>query len=89
MNILNQLKIIKINFFLKILERRLEKCITLSLVKIFLHNWNKENSPPLPQQEVISVVDNVKKTHDRKNQLAPLFVQTKEDIRPPEDLFNP
>ena len=67
----------------------ISKNVNLDFVKIFLHNWNKENSPPLPQQEVISVVDNVKKTHDRKNQLAPLFVQTKEDIRPPEDLFNP
>ncbi len=67
----------------------ISKNVNLDFVRIFLHNWNRENSPPLPQQEVESVVDNVKKTHDRKNQIAPLFVQTKEDIRPPDDLFNP
>ena len=67
----------------------ISKNLNLDFVRIFLHNWNRDNKPPLPQQEIDSVVDNVKKTHDRKNQIAPLFVQTKEDIRPPEDLFNP
>ena len=67
----------------------ISKNVNLDFVKIFLHNWNKENSPPLPQQEVESVVDNVKKTHDRKNQRAPLFTNTKEQISPPKNLFNP
>ena len=67
----------------------ISKDVNLDFVSIFLQNWNLQNNPPLPQQEVASVVVNVKKTHDRKNQIAPLFIQTQEDIQPPKDLFNP
>ena len=67
----------------------ISKNVNLDFVKVFLQNWNKNNSPPLPQNEIDSVVENVKKTHDRKNQKAPLFIQSKESINPPADLFSP
>ena len=67
----------------------ISKNLNLDFAKFFMESWNQQNSPPLPRHEIISVVDNVKRTHDRKNQQAPLFVQTKEDIAPPKDLFNP
>lgn len=67
----------------------ISKDVNIEFCKSFLQSWNLNNNPPLPQAEVDSVVDNVKKTHDRKNQIAPLFVQTKEDVKPPKDLFNP
>lgn len=49
----------------------ISKSVNLEFVRVFLQNWNKNNNPPLPQKEIDSVVDNVKKTHDRKNQIAP------------------
>jgi len=67
----------------------ISKNVNLEFVRVFLQNWNKNNNPPLPQQEVDSVVDNVKRTHDRKNQIAPLFIQSTESITPPKDLFSP
>ena len=70
----------------------ISKNVNLEFVRVFLQNWNKNNNPPLPQQEIDSVVDNVKKekkTHDRKNQIAPLFTQSTENIKRPEDLFSP
>jgi len=67
----------------------ISKNVNLEFVRVFLQNWNKNNNPPLPQQEVDSVVDNVKKTHDRKNQIAPLFTQSTESINRPSDLFSP
>ena len=67
----------------------ISKDINLDFARVFLQNWNKNNNPPLPQNEVDSVLDNVKKTHDRKNQKAPLFIQATETIQPPADLFNP
>ena len=67
----------------------ISKNLNLDFAKFFMESWNVQNSPPLPRHEILSVVDNVKRTHDRKNQQAPLFVQTKEDIAPPKDLFNP
>ncbi len=67
----------------------ISKNLNLDFAKFFMESWNVQNTPPLPRHEIISVVDNVKRTHDRKNQQAPLFVQTKEDIIPPKDLFNP
>jgi hypothetical protein len=67
----------------------ISKNLNTDFVKFFMTSWNEQNSPPLPKHEVVSVVDNVKRTHDRKNQQAPLFVQTKEDIAPPKDLYNP
>ena len=67
----------------------ISKNLNLDFAKFFMESWNVQNSPPLPRHEILSVVDNVKRTHDRKNQQAPLFVQTKEDIVPPKDLFNP
>ena len=35
------------------------------------------------------VVESVKSTHDRKNKIAPLFIQATESIQKPKDLFNP
>ena len=67
----------------------ISKNVNLEFVRVFLQNWNKNNNPPLPQQEVDSVVDNVKRTHDRKNQIAPLFTQSTESINRPNDLFSP
>lgn len=67
----------------------ISKSVNLEFVRVFLQNWNKNNNPPLPQKEIDSVVDNVKKTHDRKNQIAPLFTQSTENIKRPEDLFSP
>ena len=67
----------------------ISKSVNLEFVRVFLQNWNKNNNPPLPQKEIDSVVDNVKKTHDRKNQIAPLFTQSTENIKRPDDLFSP
>lgn len=49
----------------------ISKDVNIEFCKSFLQSWNLNNNPPLPQAEVDSVVDNVKKTHDRKNQIAP------------------
>jgi len=67
----------------------ISKNVNIEFVKIFLQNWNKNNNPPLPQEEIERVVTSVKSTHDRKNQIAPLFVQASETIHKPRDLFNP
>ena len=67
----------------------ISKNVNIEFVKVFLQNWNKNNNPPLMQKEIDSVVYNVKNTHDRKNQKAPLFIQATESIQPPSDLFNP
>ena len=67
----------------------ISKNVNLDFVRVFLQNWNKNNNPPLPQKEIDSVVDNVKRTHDRKNQIAPLFTQSTENIKRPDDLFSP
>ena len=67
----------------------ISKNVNIEFVKIFLQNWNKNNNPPLPQEEIETVVTSVKSTHDRKNQIAPLFVQASESIHKPKDLFNP
>jgi hypothetical protein len=67
----------------------ISKNLNLEFAKFFMQSWNTQNQPPLSQAEINSVVDNVKKTHDRKNQRAPLFTNTKEQVTPPKDLFNP
>ena len=67
----------------------ISKNINIDFCKFFLQSWNSQNQPPLPNNEVISVVENVKKTHDRKNQRAPLFVNSYEKIDPPRDLLRP
>jgi len=67
----------------------ISKNVNLEFVRIFLQNWNTNNNPPLPQTEIDGVVESVKNTHDRKNQLAPLFTQVTETIQKPKDLFNP
>ena len=67
----------------------ISKNLNLDFAKFFMQSWNDQNQPPLSQAEINSVVDNVKKTHDRKNQRAPLFTNTKEQISPPKNLFNP
>ena len=67
----------------------ISKNVNLEFVRIFLQNWNTNNNPPLPQAEIDGVVESVKNTHDRKNQLAPLFTQVTETIQKPKDLFNP
>ena len=67
----------------------ISKNLNLEFAKFFMQSWNTQNQPPLPQSEINSVVDNVKKTHDRKNQKAPLFTNTIEKITPPKYLFEP
>ena len=67
----------------------ISKSVNIEFVKIFLQNWNKNNNPPLPQTEIDGVVESVKSTHDRKNKIAPLFIQATESIQKPKDLFNP
>ncbi len=67
----------------------ISKNVNLEFVKIFLQNWNKNNNPPLPQDEIDGVVESVKSTHDRKNKIAPLFIQASETIQKPKNLFNP
>ena len=67
----------------------ISKNVNIDFTKFFLQSWNNQNNPPLPQKEVESVVDNVKRTHDRKNEQAPLFVQASENILPPKNLYNP
>ena len=67
----------------------ISKNVNQDFIKFFMHSWNDQNKPPLPQKEVESVVDNVKKTHDRKNAVAPLFVKEQDNISRPKNLFNP
>jgi len=67
----------------------ISKNINIDFAKFFMQSWNMQNSPPLSQVEVNSVVESVKQTHDRKNQKAPLFSNAKEQVIPPKDLFNP
>ena len=67
----------------------ISKNINLDFCKFFMQSWNSQNNPPLPDNEINSVVDNVKKTHDRKNTRAPLFVKSDQKIEPPKQLFNP
>ena len=67
----------------------ISKNINLDFTKFFLQSWNEQNQPPLPQDEVDSVVENVKRTHDRKTERAPLFVNASEQIERPDDLFKP
>jgi hypothetical protein len=33
----------------------ISKNVNLEFVKIFLQNWNKQNNPPLPQEEIDAV----------------------------------
>lgn len=67
----------------------ISKNINIEFAKFFMQSWNSQNSPPLSQAEINSVVDNVKKTHDRKNAKAPLFVNSYEKIDPPKNLYRP
>jgi hypothetical protein len=67
----------------------ISKNLNMDFIKFFMQSWNRQNSPPLSQREINSVVDNVKRTHDRKNKKAPAFVQAAEEIKQPVDLFKP
>ena len=67
----------------------ISKGLSIEHTKFILHAWNALNEPPLPDAEINSTVESVKKTHDRKTINAPLFQTTREHIAPPKDLFNP
>jgi hypothetical protein len=67
----------------------ISKGLSIDHTKFILHAWNSLNEPPLPDAEINSTVESVKKTHDRKTINAPLFQTTREHIAPPKDLFNP
>ena len=67
----------------------ISKGLSIDHTKFILHAWNALNEPPLPDAEINSTVESVKKTHDRKTINAPLFQTTREHIAPPKDLFNP
>ena len=67
----------------------ISKGLSIDHTKFILHAWNSLNEPPLPDAEINSTVESVKKTHDRKTIRAPLFQTTREHIAPPKDLFNP
>ncbi|MAJ57777.1 MAG: hypothetical protein CMI74_06905 [Candidatus Pelagibacter sp.] len=67
----------------------ISKNVNEEFAKFFLQSWNTQNSPPLPQKEIDNVVFNIKKTHERKNKIAPLYSQVIQTIDRPKDLLNP
>jgi len=55
-----------------------------------LNQWNIKNSPPLPDEEIITTVKSIAQTHahnEANKKLAPLYAEKKEDIQPPDNLL--
>jgi len=65
------------------------KNVSIEMVEFFVQSWNQQNKPPLPKSEISTTVNSILKTHERKNQQAPAFIQRKYNVKEPIDLYNP
>jgi len=65
------------------------KDVSIEMVDFFVQSWNQQNKPPLPRSEISTTVNSILKTHERKNQQAPAFIQRKYNVSEPTDLYNP
>tara|TARA_R100000664_G_scaffold20050_1_gene29251 strand:- start:483 stop:2603 length:2121 start_codon:yes stop_codon:yes gene_type:complete len=65
------------------------KGVSIEMVEFFVQQWNLQNKPPLSKNEISTTVNSILKTHQRKNQQAPLFKKNQYTIKEPKDLYNP
>ena len=65
------------------------KNVSIEMVEFFVQSWNQQNKPPLPRSEISTTVNSILKTHERKNQQAPAFIQRKYNVIEPKDLYSP
>ncbi len=65
------------------------KGVTIEMVEFFVQQWNLQNKPPLSKNEISTTVNSILKTHQRKNQQAPLFKKSQYSIKEPKDLYDP
>ena len=65
------------------------KNVSIEMVEFFVQSWNQQNKPPLPRSEISTTVNSILKTHERKNQQAPAFIQRTYNVKEPTDLYNP
>tara|TARA_R110000796_G_scaffold47959_2_gene114932 strand:+ start:2049 stop:4169 length:2121 start_codon:yes stop_codon:yes gene_type:complete len=65
------------------------KNVSIEMVEFFVQSWNQQNKPPLPRSEISTTVNSILKTHERKNEQAPAFIQRTYNVNEPTDLFNP
>ena len=65
------------------------KGVSIEMVEFFVQQWNLQNKPPLSKNEISTTVNSILKTHQRKNQQAPLFKKSQYSIKEPKDLYDP
>jgi len=65
------------------------KNVSIEMVEFFVQSWNQQNKPPLPRSEISTTVNSIQKTHERKNQQAPAFIQRTYNVKEPIDLYEP
>tara|TARA_R110000803_G_scaffold51604_2_gene106530 strand:+ start:1026 stop:3146 length:2121 start_codon:yes stop_codon:yes gene_type:complete len=65
------------------------KNVSIEMVEFFVQSWNQQNKPPLPRSEISTTVNSILKTHERKNQQAPAFIQRSYNVKEPTDLYSP
>ena len=65
------------------------KNVSIEMVEFFVQSWNQQNKPPLPKSEISTTVNSILKTHERKNQQAPAFIQRSYNVKEPTDLYSP
>ena len=65
------------------------KGVSIEMVEFFVQQWNLQNKPPLSKNEISTTVNSILKTHQRKNQQAPLFKKSQYIIKEPKDLYDP
>ena len=65
------------------------KNVSIEMVEFFVQSWNQQNKPPLPRSEISTTVNSILKTHERKNQQAPAFIQRKYNVSEPTNLYSP
>ena len=65
------------------------KGVSIEMVEFFVQQWNLQNKPPLSRNEISTTVNSILKTHQRKNQQAPLFKKSQYSIKEPKDLYDP
>ena len=67
----------------------ISKNVTIEMVEFFVQSWNQQNKPPLSRSEISTTVNSILKTHERKNQQAPAFVQKRFSVKKPDNLYSP
>ena len=65
------------------------KNVSIEMVEFFVQSWNQQNKPPLPRSEISTTVNSILKTHERKNQQAPAFIQRSYNVKEPTNLYSP